>query len=100
MRSLASPSAHVHYTHLSQSAGNSLAASFNAQSPAGALAEATCHQIGVLELMKREGIALDAVCLLDPKADAELAPQDGDGRFSWFLFGVSALTSETLRELT
>jgi ribosome biogenesis SPOUT family RNA methylase Rps3 len=32
------------------------------------------------------GIALDKVCLLDPKAERELSPTDG---FSCFLFGAS-----------
>jgi ribosome biogenesis SPOUT family RNA methylase Rps3 len=27
------------------------------------------------------------VCLLDPKAEHALSPEDGD-RFEWFLFGV------------
>ena len=38
--------------------------------------------------MEEKGIPLDKVCLLDPKAEKELAPEDGDGRFEWFLFGV------------
>lgn len=39
--------------------------------------------------MKKNNIPLDKVCLLDPRAESELSPEDGDGRFSWFLFGVS-----------
>ena len=38
--------------------------------------------------MKQAGVSLDKVCLLDPKAEKELSPEDGDGRFEWFLFGV------------
>ena len=38
--------------------------------------------------MKTSGMELDKVCLLDPKAEAALSPEDGDGRFEWFLFGV------------
>jgi ribosome biogenesis SPOUT family RNA methylase Rps3 len=38
--------------------------------------------------MEASGIELDKVCLLDPKAEAALSPEDGDGRFEWFLFGV------------
>lgn len=41
-----------------------------------------------MDLMKQAGIPLEKVCLLDPKAEKELAPEDGDGRFQWFLFGV------------
>lgn len=48
--------------------------------------------IGIIDLMKQEGVGLESVCLLDPKAEKELSPEDGDGRFSWFLFGVSAST--------
>jgi ribosome biogenesis SPOUT family RNA methylase Rps3 len=91
MRTLAGPSAEVHFTHLSKSAGDSLASSFEAQQPANALATGLPHQVGVLELMTERSVPLDAVCLLDPKAEAELSPEDGDGRFTWFLFGVSLL---------
>ena len=44
--------------------------------------------MGVLDLMKASGVLLDKVCLLDPKAEKALSPEDGDGRFQWFLFGV------------
>ncbi|KWU47236.1 DUF431-domain-containing protein [Rhodotorula sp. JG-1b] len=40
----------------------------------------------VTELMKEENVALDKVCLLDPRATGEIAPQDGK-EFDWFLFG-------------
>ena len=39
--------------------------------------------------MKARNVSLDKVCLLDPKATKELSPEDGDGTFTWFLFGVS-----------
>jgi hypothetical protein len=39
--------------------------------------------------MKEHNIPLERVCLLDPRAEQEISPEDGDGRFSWFLFGVS-----------
>lgn len=38
----------------------------------------------VTELMKEENVALDKVCLLDPRATGEIAPQDGK-EFDWFL---------------
>ena len=38
--------------------------------------------------MEASGVELDKVCLLDPKAETALSPEDGDGRFEWFLFGV------------
>jgi len=47
------------------------------------------HKDGVLTLIDKSNnsIAMDRVCLLDPKAEQELRPEDGDGRFQWFLFG-------------
>ncbi|KAG7095996.1 hypothetical protein E1B28_006678 [Marasmius oreades] len=42
----------------------------------------------ILEIIKQEFHgSLGKVCLLDPKAEKELSPEDGDGRFQWFLFG-------------
>ncbi|KAK4702287.1 hypothetical protein P7C70_g3934, partial [Phenoliferia sp. Uapishka_3] len=40
----------------------------------------------VLELMKDEGVDIRRVCLLDPRAEKEIAPEDGE-EFDWFLFG-------------
>ncbi|GAA5828904.1 hypothetical protein JCM11251_005914 [Rhodosporidiobolus azoricus] len=40
----------------------------------------------VQELMKEEGVALEKVCLLDPRAEREIGPGDGK-EFDWFLFG-------------
>ncbi|KAJ7068741.1 SAM-dependent RNA methyltransferase [Mycena amicta] len=86
MRTLAGPSAQIHFTHLSSASRSSLSSVFGS---AEGLADPSCHQAGVLELMKEQvsGAALQKVCLLDPKAEKALAPEDGDGRFEWFLFG-------------
>jgi ribosome biogenesis SPOUT family RNA methylase Rps3 len=91
MRTMAGPGATVHFTHLSKSASASLDAVIAADSSTDpdALAAAQSHQLGVIALMEREGVPLERVCLLDPKAPEALAPEDGDGRFAWFLFGVS-----------
>mgnify|MGYP002477619132 FL=1 len=43
--------------------------------------------------MKDEGIPLDKVCLLDPRAPAEIAPKDGSD-YSWFLCVPSPLAAE------
>ncbi|KAF5371167.1 hypothetical protein D9758_004126 [Tetrapyrgos nigripes] len=88
MRTLAGQGSHVHFTHLSSSSSESLKVKF-ANMPEGEnLSEASCHQAGVLDLIKeRLGGSLEKVCLLDPKAEKELSPEDGDGRFEWFLFG-------------
>ncbi|GAA5989565.1 hypothetical protein JCM11641_004599 [Rhodosporidiobolus odoratus] len=40
----------------------------------------------VRELMEEKGIPLDKVCLLDPRAEKEIAPEDAN-EFDWFLFG-------------
>lgn len=38
----------------------------------------------VRELMADEGIELSKVCLLDPKAEKEISPEDAE-EFEWFL---------------
>lgn len=91
MRTFAGPGAQVHFTHLSSSSSNALSTVF-ADENSSAKAAATAHQIGVLELMQRENVPLSKVCLLDPKAEKELSPEDGEGAFEWFLFGVCLFT--------
>ena len=98
MRSFAGPGSSVEFTHLSKAAGASLTQTFSARKDAD-LSDAECHTEGVLDLMKARGIPLDKVCLLDPKAPKELAPDDGE-EFEWFLFGVSDFTSSPLASST
>ncbi|OSD00422.1 DUF431-domain-containing protein [Trametes coccinea BRFM310] len=86
MRTLAGPGATVHFTHLSQGSCSTLSNLFSQDSDASK-AEAYAHQKSVLQLMEEKGINLERACLLDPKAEKELSPEDGDGRFEWFLFG-------------
>ncbi|KAJ4490044.1 SAM-dependent RNA methyltransferase [Lentinula aciculospora] len=87
MRKLAGPESYVHFTHLSKTSSKSLTTKFAELSSDGQ-AEAICHESGVLDLIKeRLNGSLEKVCLLDPKAEKELSPEDGDGRFEWFLFG-------------
>lgn len=91
MQTLAGPSSRVHFTHVSSSSKTSLEALFTRTSSddqAKGTASVSAFTQGVLEVMKSEGVLLEKVCLLDPKAPQELAPEDGDGRFEWFLFGV------------
>ena len=90
MRILAGPDAQVHFTYLSKPSSQSLDSAFTmkSQNPS-ALAAFSCHQEGVLDLMKTSEMPIDKVCLLDPKAEQELSPEDGDN-FQWFLFGVSS----------
>ena len=88
MRTFAGPRSAVHFTHLSQSSCDTLTGLFAQSSISEAEARAAAHPEGVLEFMKAKNIPLEKVCLLDPKAEKELAPEDGDGVFEWFLFGV------------
>ena len=89
MRTLAGSDAHVQFTNLSKTSSDFLISAFKSSTPDGALSQFSCHQMGVLDLMKASDISLENVCLLDPKAEQELSPEDGDdGRFQWFLFGV------------
>ncbi|KZV59261.1 DUF431-domain-containing protein [Peniophora sp. CONT] len=85
MRSFAGPESSVEFTHLSKAAGASLTQTFSARKDAD-LSGAQCHTEGVLDLMKARAVSLEKVCLLDPKAPKELAPEDGE-EFEWFLFG-------------
>jgi len=85
MRTLAGLGSEVHFTHLSQACGDSLLKSFGQAVTDSQTAGAFCHAKGVLDLMKDFGVSLDQVCLLDPKAEHELSPDDA---YTNFLFGV------------
>ena len=90
MRTLAGPGARIHFTHLSASSSQALASVFS-DAPGDApklLAKGEAYQIDILQFMKDNNIALENVCLLDPKAEQELSPEDGNGTFTHFLFGV------------
>ncbi len=92
MRKLAGPGSQVHFTNLSKSSSEALTSKFackTSTSDGEGQAEAFSHTTGVPKLIdERLGGSLEKVCLLDPKAEKELSPEDGDGRFEWFLFGV------------
>ncbi|KAJ6625103.1 SAM-dependent RNA methyltransferase [Mycena sp. CBHHK59/15] len=84
MRILAGPNSQIHFTHLSKTSRESLSCVFK---PQASLSNTICYQTGVLDLInQRLNGALDKVCLLDPKAEHALSPEDGK-RFEWFLFG-------------
>lgn len=96
MRTFAGPNAEVHFTHLSQASTNSLSSIFSNEDPSSSKdkAKAYFHTQGLVDLMKERNFAINKVCLLDPKAEKVLSPEDGDGEFEWFLFGVrSSLSS-------
>ncbi|CAE6478671.1 unnamed protein product [Rhizoctonia solani] len=83
MIAIAGSTSSVLFTHLSSSSSaalNSALASVQASS------KFEVHSLGILDVMKQHGVELNQVCLLDPKAEKELSPSDGES-FSWFLFG-------------
>ncbi|KAG8851660.1 hypothetical protein FRB96_009156 [Tulasnella sp. 330] len=91
MTTLAGSGNTVRFTHLSLSSCAALQALWVSnkddatQSNSGASVKTTTS--GILGVMKQENVSLSSVCLLDPKAELPLTPEDGDGRFKWFLFG-------------
>jgi ribosome biogenesis SPOUT family RNA methylase Rps3 len=95
MLRLAGPGSQVHFTNLSTSSCAFINRSFDEKaSKCGTdseQAEGKCHTESVMDLLKLAGLGqtvdLSEVCLLDPKAEKELTPEDGDGRFKCFLFG-------------
>lgn len=93
MRALTGSDATVYFANLSVSSASALADDLNAPTADSlsnsSLAKFSATHLGVLALMKEQKIPIEKVCLLDPRAVSELAPEDGDGQFEWFLFGVS-----------
>ncbi|KAH8102078.1 SAM-dependent RNA methyltransferase [Cristinia sonorae] len=91
MQTLAGPSSKVYFTHVSSTSKSSLDALFSpSPSPSSSTtprATVSAFTQDVLSVLKTEGVPHEKVCLLDPKAPQELAPEDGDGRFEFFLFG-------------
>ncbi|KAG1765701.1 SAM-dependent RNA methyltransferase [Suillus occidentalis] len=84
MITLAGINGRVEFTHLSQNSCSSLndrLASIN--EPA---ASYRVHTRSVMELLEQNNIPITRVCLLDPKAQTVLAPEDGK-IFDHFLFG-------------
>jgi len=86
MRVLAGLFSEVHFTHLSQACANSLLKSFGQSPKETQTADVFCTTESVLDMIKAIGVSLDQVCLLDPKAERELSPDD---TYTNFLFGVS-----------
>ncbi|KAF8627284.1 hypothetical protein AX17_006329 [Amanita inopinata Kibby_2008] len=94
MRTLAGPNAHIHFTHLSVGSCKWLEKKFEGGDSCNddaTVAKVSVHREGVMELLESKGgqlsTSIERVCLLDPKAEEELKPEDGDGRFDCFLFG-------------
>lgn len=88
MRTLAGPGSEVLFTAVPQKLvemfSESLSSLVANSEPAGFKISPT----GILHLLQTKNIPLEKICLLDPKAESQLAPEDGDGRFTHFLIGV------------
>ncbi|KAG2355999.1 SAM-dependent RNA methyltransferase [Suillus spraguei] len=92
MITLAGINGHVEFTHLSHNSSSSLDARLALiNEPA---ASYKVHTQSVMELLKQKDIPITRVCLLDPKAQTALAPEDGK-IFDHFLFGVRSVFTET-----
>jgi hypothetical protein len=93
MCTLAGPEATIYFASLSTSSATALAADLATHKAGNSLghpgADFHATHVGVQDLMVEHRVPIEKVCLLDPKAEKELSPKDGDGRFEWFLFGVS-----------
>ncbi|KAG8792483.1 hypothetical protein FRC12_005983 [Ceratobasidium sp. 428] len=89
MTAIAGSQSSVLFTHLSPSSKKALDSEL-ASVPSGSNFEV--HTAGVLDVMRQQGVNLDDVCLLDPKAEQALSPEDGE-KFQWFLFGVRPVYS-------
>ncbi|KAG2120321.1 hypothetical protein BD769DRAFT_1480142 [Suillus cothurnatus] len=86
---LAGINGRVEFTHLSHNSSSSL----NAQlalinEPA---ASYRVHTQSVMELLEQNNVPISRVCLLDPKAQIALSPEDGK-IFDHFLFGVRSVS--------
>jgi len=92
MRTLAGPSSQVLFTALPKSLVDSLSSSLKSISnpkPVNELQAAsfTVSPNGIMGLLEMQNVSVDKVCLLDPKAEKSLSPEDGNGQFTHFLFG-------------
>ncbi|KIJ64717.1 hypothetical protein HYDPIDRAFT_175281 [Hydnomerulius pinastri MD-312] len=83
MISLAGPDAQVQFTHLSRNSCDSLR---NKLASIGRPDSFRVHTEPIMDVLKSRDVPLAKVCLLDPKAERELKPEDGVD-FDWFLFG-------------
>ncbi|KAF9233820.1 SAM-dependent RNA methyltransferase [Melanogaster broomeanus] len=83
---LAGPAAQVQFTQLSQKSCDSLQNKL-ALLGGGATASFGVYTQSILDLLGDQSVPISKVCLLDPKADRKLEPEDGR-EFDWFLFGA------------
>ncbi|KAG1818990.1 DUF431-domain-containing protein [Suillus subaureus] len=83
---LAGINGRVEFTHLSHNSSSSLDARLAPINESAASYQV--HTQSVMEMLEQNNISITRVCLLDPKAQTALAPEDGK-IFDHFLFGVS-----------
>ncbi|KAG2340418.1 hypothetical protein BDR05DRAFT_966944 [Suillus weaverae] len=89
---LAGINGRVEFTHLSHNSSSLLDARLAPINEP--LASYQVHTQSVMELLEQNNIPITRVCLLDPKAQTVLAPEDGK-IFDHFLFGVRSVSAET-----
>lgn len=85
MLNLIGPSSHLHFTSLSSTSIPPLQ-EYLSSNPASS--KLHTHTKPILELLASSNppIPIERVCLLDPRAEKVLAPEDGD-KFDYFLYG-------------
>ncbi|EIW79760.1 DUF431-domain-containing protein [Coniophora puteana RWD-64-598 SS2] len=86
MLTLAGPTSTVLFTHLSEGSGDALRATLSASLEQKGVATLEVHTAPILSTLQDKGVPLESVCLLDPKAEKELSPEDAQ-TFGYFLFG-------------
>jgi len=90
MLTLTAPNSSVHFTSLSSSSipplEEYLASKQASTSSSPSAGNAGAHTEPILTFLEQQGIPATRVCLLDPRAEKVLAPEDGDN-FDVFLYG-------------
>jgi Predicted SAM-dependent RNA methyltransferase len=97
MRTLAGPGSQVLFTALPRNLVDPLTKTLSTPKESINLATCTVSPNGIINILKDQNIPLNNVCLLDPKAERELSPEDGNGEFTHFLFGVRSLPFSLLK---
>jgi len=96
MLNLIGPSSQLHFTSLSQSSIPPLQKYLETTTPSSS-SKAHLHTDPILTLVEKLGSTSAKVCLLDPRAPKELAPEDGE-TFDIFLYGGILGKSNSLNE--
>jgi hypothetical protein len=91
MLALAGKNGRVLFTALPKQVVDQLSATLATVESAGNAASFAVHNETLLDLLECYNTSKEKICLLDPKAERELSPEDGDGRFDMLLFGVRAI---------